>query len=486
MLAIGFRYLCGWAMATQPTSRTDPEWPPHPDRVFMAMTAAHFETDGSILEHEALERLETLGPPDLAVSEFDARNAVTAYVPVNDVTVPRVRKSARPSPEQLASGLALLPDARVRQPRVFPVAVPHDPTVFLEWPDVSVAEDLRRMLEELCRKVTRVGHSASLVQMWLESSPPVPTLIPAESRSELRLRVPSPGRLAYLARQFEMRQRPSPGLWQGYSHAVPEQHTSIYQPCFDDDLIVFRQTGGRRLSLSSSLLLTRTFRAAILAASTQPVPEWISGHAADGRPSDRPHLAILPLGDVGHEHADGHVLGIALALPRDVSKPAAARALAPLLARAESGELRIYDGALLDCTFELDTRIYRQVALRPETWSGSPPNDASARWASVTPIVLDRYPKRTSESEALVAAACERIGLPAPQSVVTAPVSLFTGAPSGRAFPPMVDNRGARHVHTHAVVTFGAPVRGPILLGRGRYRGYGVCRPVRTESAADA
>ena len=43
MLCIGIRYLCGWAMATHPADRLRPEWPPHPDRVFMALTAAHFE-----------------------------------------------------------------------------------------------------------------------------------------------------------------------------------------------------------------------------------------------------------------------------------------------------------------------------------------------------------------------------------------------------------------------------------------------------------
>ena len=42
MIAIGIRYLCGWAMATHPADRNRAEWPPHPDRVFMALAAAHF------------------------------------------------------------------------------------------------------------------------------------------------------------------------------------------------------------------------------------------------------------------------------------------------------------------------------------------------------------------------------------------------------------------------------------------------------------
>ena len=36
-LALGIRFLSGYAIATYPASRERPEWPPHPARVFMAM-----------------------------------------------------------------------------------------------------------------------------------------------------------------------------------------------------------------------------------------------------------------------------------------------------------------------------------------------------------------------------------------------------------------------------------------------------------------
>jgi CRISPR-associated protein Csb2 len=31
---------------------------------------------------------------------------------------------------------------------------------------------------------------------------------------------------------------------------------------------------------------------------------------------------------------------------------------------------------------------------------------------------------------------------------------------------------------THAVIDFAEPVRGPVLIGAGRYNGFGVCRPL--------
>jgi len=43
-LTIGWQYLTGYAVATDPSSRDRAEWPPHPARVFMALAAAWFET----------------------------------------------------------------------------------------------------------------------------------------------------------------------------------------------------------------------------------------------------------------------------------------------------------------------------------------------------------------------------------------------------------------------------------------------------------
>jgi CRISPR-associated protein Csb2 len=42
------------------------------------------------------------------------------------------------------------------------------------------------------------------------------------------------------------------------------------------------------------------------------------GHDDTGNPARLPHLTIAPLADVGHRHADGHIMGFALWLPQDV------------------------------------------------------------------------------------------------------------------------------------------------------------------------
>ena len=147
MFALGIRYLNGWSMAAADGARKErAEWPPHPDRIFMALAAAWFETCGDShkdpddeyrREGEALRWLETLPPPAIAASDATTRTAVVSYVPVNDVRVGSKMPTGGDLAKLKTAGLTQLPEHRTRQPRGFPVAIPHDPTVHLIWPEVE-------------------------------------------------------------------------------------------------------------------------------------------------------------------------------------------------------------------------------------------------------------------------------------------------------------------------------------------------------------
>ena len=202
MVAIAIRYLMGWSMATNSADRERPEWPPHPDRVFMALAAAYYETDGDDSEWEALIWLERQGAPNMWASDATQRETMTTYVPVND-SAPLSRRPGRQlSAQQVRAGLQLLPENRSRQPRQFPVVIPHDPKVYLVWQETPSAE-VRAGLESLCGKVIRVGHSASLVQAWVEDAPPEPNLAPTAGVAQHPLRVPGLGRLEHLTAQYQ-------------------------------------------------------------------------------------------------------------------------------------------------------------------------------------------------------------------------------------------------------------------------------------------
>ena len=175
MFALGVRYLNGWSMAAADGARKErAEWPPHPDRVFMALAAAWFETRDDTGEHvkegAALRWLQGLPPPAIAASDAAYRAVVTGFVPVNDDGGGRTNNPRTRIDKLRNKGLARLPEHRLRKPRRFPVAIPRNPVVRMIWRETALNSH-RAALERLAAKVTHVGHSASLVQAWVEREP---------------------------------------------------------------------------------------------------------------------------------------------------------------------------------------------------------------------------------------------------------------------------------------------------------------------------
>ncbi len=508
MLAIGIRYLNGWAMAAADGAKKErAEWPPHPDRVFMSLAAAWFETGEVEEEGEALRWLEALDSPAIRAPDATFRDSVVSYVPVND----------------------RVPEHRSPQPRRFPTAIPHAaegclPEVYLIWNQVGPGVHLPA-LEKLTAKVTHIGHSASLVQAWVETERQLkPTWVPIEGVAKHRLKTPYKGRLDNLANSLNRdqyieykdlkaacanasktsekrrlkkeiddrfngvpprNQRPSPGRWQSYDSPEEQTDSSLQGSLFNPQLIIMRLTG-KRLSLPATLILTKAFRNLLLnSCPVQPPPEWLSGHQQTGKPSIEPHLAIFPLAFVGNERADGRIIGVGLALPREYEAKALTdseigRCFFEFLHDSETGLIRrhkLFDGKWFECMTELEARESPPRALQPDRWTRP-----SRVWASVTPVALNRHFRGNNSWEQTAESmkdACEHIGLPRPREVLLHPVSLIEGAPHVRDFPRIErKNQGGKPVHQHLVATFDEPIRGPILIGAGRFRGYGVCLPM--------
>jgi len=522
MFTLAFRYLNGWAMAAADGARKErAEWPPHPDRVFMALAAAWFETDQDPAEGAALRWLEALDPPCIAASAAEIRQTLStgrppvSFVPVNDARVGRKAPDSAELGKLRDAGLAVLPEHRSRQPRSFPVVVPHDPCVWLIWPQAQPGEHLEP-LGRLAAKVTHIGHAASLVQAWVDDVSPDPAWVPVDGATTHRLRVTTAGRLDALERTYnraamiayadldaackaakgkertglqkEIDARfgdtppvsafPLPVRWAGYDRP-PIDRIEQRHSVFDPRLVVLRLTG-KRLDLESTLRVMDALRGALLSACPQPIPQWVSGHAADGAPSRQPHVAFLPLPFVDAEHADGHLLGVALAMPAGIAPQAVAQALNPLLWDRETGapaRIRLFDGQWFECVAELEQREMPPRNVQSDTWT-----QAAQRWGSVTPVVLDRHcdgARRWSQAEEVVKDACERIGLPRPAAVVLGGVSPLRGVPPARSFPPLLrKGNGGRRQHLHAEILFDEPVVGPVLVGAGRFRGYGLLRPL--------
>lgn len=565
-LTIGWEYLTGYAVATDPSSRERAEWPPHPGRVFMALAAAWFETGEDIAEGEALRWLEALGDSELCLPARDQaaeRTNVTVYVPVND--------KAGPAAAMLQSAPAM---TRSKQPRTFPRVHVGDARCYMHWPEAESVENHRDALDRLCRKVTRIGHSSSLVRMWVGDAEEFndadgERLLPDDHLADRQTRSISKGMLGMLVERFgedsrrkhaelsgqidalkasrkavkgkgskerkaaidgEIKSleeqlsrlgarppiRPTLGLWTGYRRVDSTRgEPDVERTHFDTDLFVLTQVAGPTLPVVSTLAATRALRGAVMKCSgVQPVPQWVSGHQIDGSAcnADAGHLACIPLPFVGNEHADGHLLGVGLVFPRSVDRRNRGQVLGPLLmnnkGRPQDVELTL--GRLGLWTVKKGDWTEWRGTLQPKTWTAHPAG--ATKWASVTPVVLDRFPKAdrakdraawTDEVASIIAGACTRIGLPDPVGIDIDTTCWHRGGPRavgkrrplrgaigtdaalGDGFPfyPAKGSNASRP-QVHVWLAFAEPVVGPILLGAGRYQGYGLCKPVNNPKEA--
>lgn len=401
------------------------------------------------------------------------------------------------------TALALLPSSRGRQPRTFPSVTPANPHVTFVWPEAHPSEAQRVVLVELLSRVVRLGHSSSLVSCTLEDH----YVDGATGRARwvpdddgvVVLRTVAAGQLDRLRVAYEVHREVEPRVlpcqFTHYRVLGTKSPPEVPRSLFGSDWLVFREvpdSWGRRvgLRLTRAADVARVLRATLMRHSDQPPPAIISGHMSDGRPVTTPHLAFLSLADVGTRWASGTVLGVALVLPRE--SPAEDR-LAVLRAvgrweKAENGRpLPLHLGRAGVLRIERISDEDPRTTLAPWSWCGP-----ARHWASATPVALDENPgdlaaenpakavKAAEAARAIIARACERIGLPRPAMVEVTQRSVLGGSPAARHFMPFPKKHGTiRRVCVHAELIFDEEVEGPILLGAGRFQGLGLFRPVR-------
>jgi len=466
MLTIEVEFLMGRATISQWEDRTQAEWPPHPQRLFSALVAAHGELDRGEDSERALRWLERLPAPEINVDLHPSlRTSPSYFVPVNDEAV---------KVEKARSDFRHVLDRRNRQERFFPAVVPNDPVVAFQWPAASGLEEHRDALKVLVENIVYLGHSSSPVRACLRERAVSPTLCPDDA-GRWSLRVPGPGRLDRLISVHALREedesvQPPLGRFQSY-----ERPNAVTSNVFSREAIVVALESGPRLGLDSTLPLMQHMRNAVLARLGSS-PEILSGHDENGNMSKKPHLAIVPLGFVNSRHADGSLKGVAFVLPSDADEAIRRRLRAAL---TQTWQLQLGPLGSIAVSY-VDPEVDSETRGRLKSLGFSRYTQASDTWASVTPMVLDRYPKSKGPTAAeIIAAASERIGLPKPLGVATSPVSAVRGTPRANEFhgrSKQVDSR----LRQHAVIRFDRVVRGPVILGAGRFFGLGLFMPLRT------
>jgi CRISPR-associated protein Csb2 len=335
------------------------------------------------------------------------------------------------------------------------------------WSWKTDATEHMQALQEIARNVTYIGSSrgpvlarADLVAMQLSDQ----ALIPTQGRGWRQMRGIHPGRLDELEAAFERGDRPRPAQTVGYV-----QHSRRLIVSRWEQMIPLRRSTGHPLHVSHTVKVAEAARQAIMQHLPDGAPGVLTGHSPDGASLPGEHMAIVPLPRVQDEHADGTLYGVGLMLPRGVSD-------------------RDYD-LLLDGLARW-MQVGGKVSIGPVAWTmafahGDPLKSLRSNryegetttWATVTPVVCDRHPRRTLGLRDVVGSMCEEVGLPAPSQVEAAPNGLLRGTASSTAHG-LGQRTYLRNKYTaHLRITWTRPVPGPVLLGRGRYFGMGVMLP---------
>lgn len=450
------------------------EWPPSWMRVFSALVAVADHT--ADLDAAVLEALEEAEPPEIWAGAALRPASRTAFVPTNAVT-------------DTAHATLV---ARTNNERSWARAVPASSQVWFRWPHDVITGEQRTRLGLLCRRVAYLGRSTSPAALRLreDTSPPdeLTCYLPRARAAEItsgasarfdfaqRVRCAFPGALAALraAHGTLGRRDVTAYPWEvgasaDYGTLVDDVDPHVAaQPGPYRDVVVFALEHPG-LDGRHTARVTRAVRQAVLSRAEAHLPA-LHGHH-DGNVVQ---CAFLGLAFTGFPRADGHLLGLGVALPPLAEDEAGVVARA--LAGDEDGRMEVAAGPLgrlrLRRLTPLDATGSR--TLQPARWRGP-----ASRWATALPIVLDRHLHRDSDFQAELRRAVANSRLPEPDHVEISRTPLVTGgvdlAPRETLRRP--GDKGFRP-YRHARLSFPTPVHGPVVIGSMRHYGLGLCIPL--------
>lgn len=474
----------------------EPEWPPSPLRAYQALVAAAAARlrpqNLEAAAGEAFRWFEALPPPGIVCPPAHRGTPVRTAVPNNDLDVWAKGLARRVVPDKQPSELKTLKT-------VHPTWLRGGAAVRYVWPlgENGPSDGVFHTLRELAHHVTHLGWGVNQAVGHFELLDAEPPADPAVERwepagGETVLRVPRPGTLADLCARHRASLR------------------RIEEAGFDStpQLSEYGQVGYRnvsdpagRLWAAFELLNPDTDEGGRVsfdpARRTRDVAAWVR-HAVAGACADWPFEADDPVERFVHGHAgpDRPAKGDGadqrfqyLPLPT----------INPALSRVESVR-RVLVAAPPGCERQVEW-VRQRLSGRPlerlptELRPGEDPvvgllnrlpdgdwvrrqyTRAGRDWSTVTPVLLPGFDDRDrGKCERLLWRAFEQAGL-APEALAGATadwrgVGYRAGVDPAWKYQPADE---AKHwPRYHVRVRFARPVAGPLAVGAGRYRGFGL------------
>lgn len=480
-LAISVEFMHGVYRAdptgTANTGRlTEAEWPPAPSRLFAALVASDGTGERSRVTQEAelreLRWLEEQPPP---VIHADAPELL-CHQSLNDRYVVKSEKTARNSAHQEyvgRKGALVRPGVR---------CAPRHPHVTYIY-DAKPADSIFRALQLRCARVGYLGTSDSPVRLRISTDLPQGTVadsyIPSEY-GDIAIKVPAPGHLAVLDRMYCEWAKLGPSI--SRSHFPLLQHAALYQGPRDPrhatesskgSVVAWLRIGagregsgsrtraisGRRVSAVTAL-----FKAAVLNKYQNlfgEPPPVLHGHGFKDKGYELARYLALP--DVGFRQSRGKIHGLALWMP------ATSDSLHRGRARDAARAVRRLVGPGIDVRVTNHDGEDRPWAASPKRWQRK-----SRRWVTAFPAIHER--RRPLDLDE-VSRWCRHAGLPDALAFRSSRTPLVAGAVD---LAPIEVNRAGKPgmPYSHVELLFAETVSGPIVIGSGRQRGFGMCVPV--------
>lgn len=436
------------------------EWPPSPTRLFAAMIAADGTrskcraTDGS-----ELEWFERLPPPLIQACPAPHHQPLVLRYVV------RHKGSAVRGAHQEYVGRSGTPDRSGVRLSL------RDPRVVYVWdsaaPPGSVFDGLRRR----AARVGYLGTSDSPVRVRVTRRKPVSfsqenAFVP-DSTGRTIVRVPKQGDLTtfdriydeWFKRGADVSRSHFPALRHGVRYRSPATPKPVDRGRVVACLRLSTPLSGRRISR-----VTVLFKEAILSQHQRifgEPPPVLHGHGFTEKGYEIARYLALP--DVGYRWSLGRIHGLALWMPPECDSAEIQRA------RAAAVAIRRLIGMGVDVSVRPREDNARTFAINPRRWQRE-----SSTWVTAFPAIHER---RRVLDLSEIKRWCRHAGLPEPVAFRSSRTPLVPGAID---LAPVEVNRPRRPPlpYSHVAIKFATPVKGPVVVGSGRQRGFGLCVPV--------
>ena len=467
MLCVKMNLMTGLYEA-QSSERGKAEWPPHPERLLKAAISEHYAVGGDDRERAALTLLERQPPPTILAAPAFLKNFEpgTGYYFPKNADPNEKSKTKSDIVESVVSGFSF------RENEMFgkPYAIPKNRNIYFIWSEADCS-GVESAVKNLFARISYVGTRVSQVLCQVVERPPEAGFAGLEAyepyeEGDFSIRIPFDGMLLALGDLFARSRDRVPlsmtsrCCWYGIRGRGEER---MFRSPYVSEIKI-PLADGCRPDLENFPFLVEQMRKEFIAVCGKLGinHEIISGHDANGKPDRNPdgHGAFRPL--VARNGCG--LMGIEVILPRSAGEEGS-----NIIQTVIQGW---FDTSLTRTTlFPVRKGVCRGTFdLRVSASQWFTQEQKAKKWVTATPMVIDRK----GDWNQSVADSIERAGFPRPVSVA---VSKFSKEfPDARMFPS-VDHAGKLTdcgvPVFHAVITFDKGVCGPVMAGRGRFKGLG-------------